>query len=96
MSYLAIESCQSQINGKSDRQLIDKSHRRKEVEWLDTLVNESDRLKKVELKLKNADFTYLKREETFINPTCDESSTEVSIEQEFALMKLAKLKAFND
>ena len=68
VSFLAISSCQKQIQGKNDDQLTELPETERQVDWFRDLVFKNERVNRAKLSAKDKEQEKIRQKSAYINP----------------------------
>ena len=78
VSFLAISSCQKQIQGKNDDQLSELPETERQVDWFRDLVLKNERVNRAKLSAKDKEQEKICQKSAYINPEFKKAQLKVT------------------
>ena len=80
VSFLAMSSCQKQIQNKNDNQLIELPEANNQVEWFKDLVLKNERIQRAKKEAKDKEKEKIRQKSAYINPEFKKAQLKVTSE----------------
>ena len=80
VSFLAMSSCQKQIQNKNDNQLIKLLEANNQVDWFKDLVLKNERIERAKKEAKDKEKEKIRQKSAYINPEFKKSQLKVTSE----------------